>query len=169
MMWAEDVLGVLDALDGAGIRFWLDGGWGVDALLGEQTRDHSDLDGVVALDDSEAAISALSALGYTLDEDHRPTRFVLSASSNRKIDFHPVVFTENGDAVQKGAMPGGGDARYPAAGFAGHGSVAGRSVGCLTPALLVLHHTGYPPQDKDRHNVRLLCERFGIELPPAYR
>jgi len=30
-----------------GIEIWLDGGWGVDALLGEQTRPHEDLDIVV--------------------------------------------------------------------------------------------------------------------------
>jgi len=169
MMPPEEVVRVLDILHLASVQSWLDGGWGVDALLGEQTRDHSDLDVVIDLDDSEGAISALSGLGYAVDEDLRPTRFVLSAGANRKIDFHPVVFDETGNALQKGAMPGGGDAPYPARGFAGHGSIADRPVNCLTPALLVLHHTGYAPQDKDRHNVRLLCERFGIELPPAYR
>jgi lincosamide nucleotidyltransferase A/C/D/E len=41
-------------------------------------------------------------------------------------------------------------------------------VACLTPQLLVLHHQGYEPLDKDRHNVRALCERFDIPLPVAY-
>ena len=27
-----------------GIRYWLDGGWGVDALVGRQTREHRDVD-----------------------------------------------------------------------------------------------------------------------------
>jgi lincosamide nucleotidyltransferase A/C/D/E len=35
-----DVLGVLDRLDAAGIEWWVDGGWGIDALLGEETRPH---------------------------------------------------------------------------------------------------------------------------------
>jgi lincosamide nucleotidyltransferase A/C/D/E len=30
-----------------GIKIWIDGGWGVDALLGKQTRTHADLDIVV--------------------------------------------------------------------------------------------------------------------------
>lgn len=43
-MRAKDVLTLLSALDGLGVHYWLDGGWGVDCLLGEQTRPHSDLD-----------------------------------------------------------------------------------------------------------------------------
>jgi hypothetical protein len=38
------VLQVLDRLDANGVTGWLDGGWGVDAVLGEQTRPHEDLD-----------------------------------------------------------------------------------------------------------------------------
>src|SRR3954452_25100818 len=40
----SDVLSVLALADGAGARLWIDGGWGVDALLGGQTREHGDLD-----------------------------------------------------------------------------------------------------------------------------
>jgi hypothetical protein len=41
-------------------------------------------------------------------------------------------------------------------------------VGCLSAALQVAHHTGYPPDEKDRHDVRLLHERFGLDLPPKF-
>lgn len=41
---AADVLTVLDLADAAGARVWLDGGWGVDVLLGVQTGQHGDLD-----------------------------------------------------------------------------------------------------------------------------
>jgi hypothetical protein len=44
MLDATDVLGILDQLDGAGLMVWLDGGWGVDALLGRHSRPHQDLD-----------------------------------------------------------------------------------------------------------------------------
>ena len=37
-MTAQDVVGLLDIFGEHGINFWIDGGWGVDALLGEQTR-----------------------------------------------------------------------------------------------------------------------------------
>ena len=62
-----DVLRVLEALDGYASRIWIDGGWGVDALVGEQTRDRTDLD--LAVDDG--ALSgiehALAQLGFHHD------------------------------------------------------------------------------------------------------
>ncbi|XBX07737.1 hypothetical protein QMP26_06230 [Enterocloster clostridioformis] len=39
-----DLLKVLDLMETSGIRYWLDGGWGVDVLLGKQTREHRDVD-----------------------------------------------------------------------------------------------------------------------------
>jgi hypothetical protein len=50
-MTPEDVIDVLAALDAGGIAYWVDGGWGLDALLGQQTRTHRDLDLGVRLDD----------------------------------------------------------------------------------------------------------------------
>jgi Aminoglycoside-2''-adenylyltransferase len=47
-MTKEDVLEVLNALEQAGVSVWIDGAWGVDALVGEETRPHTDLD--LALD-----------------------------------------------------------------------------------------------------------------------
>mgnify|MGYP000532511232 CR=1 FL=1 len=32
---------VLDLLESLDMQFWLDGGWGVDVLYGQQTRSHS--------------------------------------------------------------------------------------------------------------------------------
>lgn len=169
MMTAEDVLQVLDCLDSAGVHVWLDGGWGVDALLGEETRAHGDLDAVMRGDQVETAVSALVSLGYETSEDFRPTRLVLTAPGDRKIDFHPIVLDGEGNGRQLGAGPAGSDAIYPAAGLCGEGTVSGRPVSCLTPELLVLHHCGYEPAPKDRHNVRRLSERFRIPLPEVYR
>jgi len=42
-MTRQDVVEILGWLDGGDVAVWLDGGWGVDALVGEQTRDHDDL------------------------------------------------------------------------------------------------------------------------------
>ena len=43
-MNAEQVLEVLDLLKRSGIDPWVDGGWGVDAIVGTQSRSHGDLD-----------------------------------------------------------------------------------------------------------------------------
>ena len=38
-MRGSDVLDVLDLLQDAGIKAWVAGGWGIDALVGRQTRE----------------------------------------------------------------------------------------------------------------------------------
>ncbi len=35
---------LMQLFDSAAIEVWLEGGWGVDALLGTQTRPHEDVD-----------------------------------------------------------------------------------------------------------------------------
>lgn len=44
IMSAKSATTTLTALDARDAEVWVGGGWGVDALLGEQTRQHSDLD-----------------------------------------------------------------------------------------------------------------------------
>ena len=44
---AKDVVELYRYLAQNNIKIWLDGGWGVDALLGQQTRLHSDLDIII--------------------------------------------------------------------------------------------------------------------------
>jgi lincosamide nucleotidyltransferase A/C/D/E len=39
-----DVIDLYATLENLGVEIWIDGGWGVDALLGEQSRPHQDLD-----------------------------------------------------------------------------------------------------------------------------
>lgn len=51
-MSAAEVLQVLELLEHSHVRVSVDGGWGVDALLGYQTRNHADLDLVLAADDA---------------------------------------------------------------------------------------------------------------------
>lgn len=167
MMTSEDVLAAIDALSAAGCRAWLDGGWAVDAIIGEETREHDDLDLVGELGAVEAAEQALASLGYRLETDERPVRVVFAGANGRSVDLHTVVFDEGGGGVQP--QPDGGMFRYPHEGFSGTGTVAGRTLPCLSAEVQVACHVGYEPDDKDRHDVTLLVERFGLKLPPAYR
>jgi lincosamide nucleotidyltransferase A/C/D/E len=168
-MTSAEVARIVAYLEEAGVRIWLDGGRGVDALVGEETRAHSDLDAVVELDEMGSVIAVLARRGFRVEVDDRPTRLVLTASDGKRVDLHPLVFDEEGNGRQIGAGANGGDAVYPAQGLTGKGIVCGRPVACLTPELLLRHHTGYEPTSKDRHNVRLLCERFGLPPPAGYR
>jgi lincosamide nucleotidyltransferase A/C/D/E len=43
-MTSADVTSLYAELENLKIKIWVDGGWSVDALLGEQTRLHKDLD-----------------------------------------------------------------------------------------------------------------------------
>lgn len=165
-MQAADVLAVLAALDAAGVPAWLDGGWGVDALVGRQTRPHSDLDLVIALGQAGRAESALRLLGFAVVDDARPTRLVLRDGAGRQIDCHTVTFDATGGGVQE--LPDAAAFRYPAEGFRGTGRVAGQPVACLTAEVQVLCHLGYPPDADDYHDMRLLHECCGVALPTPY-
>ena len=167
MMDARSLLRVITTLAHAGVPAWLDGGWGVDALVGEQTREHDDLDCVIALSDAPIARVALAALGFTVSLDELPTRFVVQDRCDRRVDFHTVTFDATGAATQQ--LQDGTMAPYPAQGFSGFGHVAGVRVACLTAAVLSLHHLGYDPDEKDHHDMGLLADRLGIELPAPYR
>jgi lincosamide nucleotidyltransferase A/C/D/E len=165
MMGPGDVLAVLRCLRDAGVRVWVGGGWGVDALLGEQSRVHDDLDLSLDARDQARAMAALKHAGYTVVEDQLPTRLVLGDHLGHRVDLHPVTFEPSGAGVQIGFE---GPLHYPSEGFT-HGAIGGETVGCLTAALQVRFHSGYAPQEKDRQDMRRLAQRTGVQLPPALR
>jgi lincosamide nucleotidyltransferase A/C/D/E len=166
-MDAEEVLHIVRTLEAAGLRVWIDGGWGVDALLGEQTRGHADVDLVIELLAVDHVLAAARRLGFTLAEDHLPTRAVLRSTDGRQVDLHPVTFDDSGTGWQSRAAPDGSDCPYPATGF-GVGKIADEVVPCLTPQLQIAHHLGYEPSDKDRDDMAALGAAFGIEVPEPY-
>ena len=164
MVTAQRVLELLAVLRWAVVHATLDGGWGVDALLGCKTRPHEDLDLVVALADVPRIQEALAPLGFALHEDHLPVRFVLRRNGEQ-IDFHTVTFDAEGGGVQP--QPNGGTFRYPPEGFV-TGRVLGESVPCISATVQVLCHLGYEPTTKDAHDVLRLCQAFGLPIPEAY-
>ena len=166
-MTEADVLAVLDALGRASIESWLDGGWGVDALLGEQTRPHEDVDLVLRVSDVAAMREALAGDGFELNRGDPGSNFVLRDAAGREIDVHPVRFDEGGNGVYR--MENGEDWIYPAEGFTGRGRIGEREVLCLSPDVQMLGHAGgYEPHWTDFHDMRLLNARFGTPLLPPY-
>jgi lincosamide nucleotidyltransferase A/C/D/E len=165
-MSAQEVLKLLHRLEDGGVKAWLDGGWGVDALLGEQQRQHDDLDLVVELADVPKLQTLLADEGYELLGGAAPRSFEMVDTEGRQVDVHPVTFNEQGDGVYK--MRSGEDWIYPAAGFTGRGQVLGQEVRCLSPEVQMLVHTGYELTDKDHMEIRALQQKFGAEPPPGY-
>jgi lincosamide nucleotidyltransferase A/C/D/E len=167
MVTAEDVAQILDRLDRAGVEAWLDGGWAVDAALGEQTRPHADLDLIVVLDAVPAMVEGLGHDGFELVRGELVSNFVLRDASGREVDVHPVRLDDAGDGSYR--MENGDDWVYPAIGFTGVGRVGGRPVRCLTPEVQMLcHSTGYEPDEDDVRDMQLLHDRLGIPLLPPY-
>jgi lincosamide nucleotidyltransferase A/C/D/E len=163
-----DVLHVLDLLAVAGVGAHVDGGWGVDALLGEQTRPHADLDLAIARNAFARANEALRAVGFELVRDDGRHVQVLADRDGTTVDLH-AYDTSVVELDEHGVRRHGGDGlAFEADGFDGIGRIAGREVRCISPATLVRYHTGYEVDADDWHDVRLLCERFDLPVPPDY-
>jgi lincosamide nucleotidyltransferase A/C/D/E len=165
-MESVEVLRVLDALETAGIRAGITGGWGVDALLRRETRQHGDLDLGVAAEAVERALEAVGPLGYAVTLDERPARVVVESDLGR-IDLHPIAWGPSGAGVQTGLT--GEVFRYLVGGLDADGEIAGRRVRCATPDLQLAFHAHYEPRDHDRRDMAALAREFGLSLPASYR
>ena len=162
LMTLTDVIALVQFLEQHHIDCCIDGGWGVDALLGEQTRDHSDLDIAVQHRDVPALRALLEARGYA-DVPHNDTRdcnFVMGDDQGHQIDIHSYTF----DAAGKLTF----GIAYPPDSLTGAGSIGGHTVKCITAEWMVKFHTGYPLDENDYRDVKALCLRFGIPMPAEY-
>lgn len=152
---AARLLAILDALDGARISYWLAGGWGIDALVGRQTRRHDDAD--LIIDDFDqrapAACTVLSTIGFELIECHRqpvwmPDQWVLEDVEGARIDLVSLSW-----GLVRAASPDD-----PSGGrvFA-VGTVAGRQVPCLSIDTQRLFHSGFPLRHVHRRDLDALA------------
>jgi lincosamide nucleotidyltransferase A/C/D/E len=162
----DDVLELLHTFEYGGVRCWLDGGWGVDALLGRQTRDHADLD--LALDAAHLATAErlLTARGFTIQRNWLPTALALrdaEGREGREVDLHPLETTADsgGDQILEDG------ARYHY-GPPVLGRIGGRTVPCCSAEQQAEMHLGYAPRDKDQVDMTLLASELGVALPPPY-
>ena len=163
-MEASDVLELLGVLDDREVGYWLDGGWGVDCLLGEQTRPHSDLDLVVHRQDVHRVTAHLGDQGYQVIRDWLPPSVALRDNSGREVDLHPVDPTPDG----------GGDQVLPDGRGMWHyeppveGTILGHLIRCASAQDQVLMHTGYAPRAVDFEDVHRLAQRFDVLLPEPF-
>ena len=151
------MLAVLDAIEQAGVDAWVEGGWGIDALVGVRTRAHDDLDLAVDAGDGgfERVVTALAALGYRRGLDDLPVRLVVEHADGARVDLHPIRFRPDGSAVQSGHTR---EYVYPADGFT-VGRIGDRSVACLTARLQRDFHAHYEPRPVDLHDLARLDAR----------
>lgn len=163
-MSENDAVEILNDAERHGISVFLDGGWGVDALLERQTRDHNDIDLFIEKDQGEKFIALLKQKGFhEIRKDYTtPAHTVWQDAEERVVDLHLYEPGENGTFWFEGNS-------YPAETFSAVGRIAGREVRCIPPREQQLFHCGYEWDENDAHDVHLLCACFGLSLPDEYR
>lgn len=149
----ETVLEVLSLLEKNDICYWLDGGWGVDALAGKQTREHRDIDIDFDACQMDSLLQILQDVGYTMITDERPVRMELYHPQYSYIDIHPFVLLENGKAKQSDYE--GGWFEFDAD-FFDKVCYKGRTIPCISLKGQKIFHTGYELREVDVHDIELL-------------
>lgn len=141
----------LEALEHKGVAICCMGGWGIDALVGEQSRKHRDLDLIVERQDRDAALQALAGLGYEQwyeqlsdDDDLLEGRIVVRDAAMRVVDLHPVDL----DAAGFSIVPG---------------SIGGHPVMCLSAEQQFRSHQGFrkrlPHERRSQHTNKEIARR----------
>jgi lincosamide nucleotidyltransferase A/C/D/E len=163
-MNAPAVLHTLDLLATAGIPVWLDGGWGVDALLGRVTRLHRDLDLILPQADLSRAVGLLVQNGFAVEEEELG-RVVLLHAYHGRIDLHPVTFDPLGNGVQ--VQPAETPLVYPGEGFV-TGHILDQPVGCISANVQIAVRLGYDRSDKHHRDLIALCSSFNLTIPEGW-
>jgi len=153
LMPAEEVAELAEAMATARVPAWVMGGWGIDAVVGRETRPHADLDLLVADSDETRALAVLGQRGYETVK-RRPvemlplhTAIVLRDPGDRRVDLLPIDLAELERLVDEHDGSGG---PYVA------GTVDGRPVACLSTAAQELLHAGYLKRARDYADLALL-------------
>ena len=167
MTAAQDVLEVLESLTAADVRWWVAGGWAVDALVGEQTRPHDDVDVMVPVDALPTVEASLGAHGFArADESELPAFLILRDPGGRQVDLYLLRFDSGGDGWQE-YSPTKWD-HFSAAELSGVGLIEGVEVRCLSPDALFAQFLGYTWGEKAIHDLTTLHRVRGTPLPPTF-
>ena len=162
-MTADKVVQIYSLFRQSAITVWIDGGWGIDALLGQQTRNHSDLDIVIQVHDVEKAIHILQEKGYIKPKEANKSdhNFVMISDTDQ-IDFHVICFDDDGKGVYG---PSDNNVYYPEYAFGYYGKIKGLTVNCISPQYQLESHSGYTLRLCDYQDVQRLCEAFQLPAP----
>ncbi len=171
---ASQVCSTMDALMSVDLEVYLAGGWGIDALLGHESRPHHDIDIAVAVHDNtdmkslrKNSTTALERIGFhhirDLEFPHlaMPLRWMFEGSDGVHVDLLPVKV--GGLPLWPPATEGGtGQDELRCA----EGMVSGRRFPCLSAEAQLGLHDGYPLRPVDLQDVGLLCSHVDLPLPP---
>ncbi|MCL2793285.1 MAG: aminoglycoside nucleotidyltransferase [Spirochaetaceae bacterium] len=164
MMSEQDVVDLLRDIEKTGTPTWIGGGWGITALVGFQSRPHSDLDVYINSKYTNVFIEMLISKGYGEVKKEYTTNVhtVWQNSSGCLVDLHLLDF-DGTDTFYFDKEP------YPSNVLNGKGIIDGITVQCFTAEAQLLFHQGYEHNENDIHDVLLLCKTFGLDIPEEYK
>lgn len=151
-MAATEVVQIIAWLEAAGVIYQINGGWGVDGLVGRQTRPHQDLDVFIDAHHEANFLTWLTSRGYRVTQDWRPVRVELSSPGGR-VDVHPMRMDAGGNGVQEGLD---GEVYVHAAEHRVNGHIDGHAVVVASAQRARALRSGYPPREVDLHDLALL-------------
>lgn len=163
IMNEQDAVELLKKAEQFGIDVWLDGGWGIDALVGRQTRPHHDIDVFIEKRNAAIFLDMIATKGYREIQMKYTTEShtVWRDADDRIIDLHLFEFGETEVLYFENEA-------YPSDVFDGKGRIGNMAVRCLTAEAQLRFHHGYETTDKDWHDVLILCKTFGLSIPAEY-
>ncbi len=147
----------------------INGGWGIDALVGDITRDHKDLDLFVESEGIDNLRILVSAEGFFETDGGRPENFVVRDAKGRTLDIHVFDVSAEGQGYYR--MADGRTWVVPPEGLAGMGTILGIAVRCFSAALQLQCYSGYELDESDLHDIAVLKDKFpdAILLPEIVR
>ena len=136
MVNITDVKQILQFAIDAEIKVFLDGGWGVDALLGYQSRAHNDIDIFVEKNDYQNFIEIMKANGfYEIKMEYTTLNHtVWEDLKNRIIDLHCFEYTDEGEILYDGDC-------FPVETFSGKGRI--EEITVCRGVLILPYKNGY--------------------------
>lgn len=160
MVTKKDAEKIIGMFEDAGVSIFIDGGWGVDALLGYESRKHNDIDIFIEAVNENNTFDILRGNGYhEIAMDYTTScHSVWQDGKGRIIDLHIFSYDINRNLIFEGE-------KYPADVFSGSGKIGNREVICITPGYQVQFHLGYNQDENDIKDVLLLCKTFNLEIP----
>lgn len=150
----ENLFYILDLFEKLEIAYWLDGGWGVDVLTGQQNREHRDIDIDFDAKFTETVIAELKKFGYVVDTDWMPARMELKHPEYGYLDIHPINFNSDNRAITQ-ANPFGEDFSFEKEWFSST-KYKRRKIPCISKEAQLLFHAGYELTDKDHFDINNL-------------
>ena len=149
----EDLMTIINLLEDSNIKYWIDGGWGVDILAGKQTRNHRDIDVDFDAQHTEELLKILLKYGYEVDTDWKPVRIELYSEKYGYLDIHPFILNEDGTSKQ--ADLEGGFYEFEKD-FFSNAIFEGKKISCISLKGQKIFHSGYELRDKDKQDIAVL-------------